>query len=130
MKEQLSNTVQEVLDNKFSALEGYIFFKELKEHLATCIDAIKEKAFIEAKEYDKQEKFGYKISVTNGYNKYDYSVNQDYSRLSKEIKELEDKLKTASKNGMSFLNEETGEVFEPCPVKGGVSETFKLMKVR
>ena len=130
MKEQLSNTVQEILDNKFSALEGYIFLKELKDHLDTCIDAIKEKAFLEAKEYDKQEAYGYKVSITNGYTTYDYSSNPDYANLKAELKKLEDKLKTASKQGMALLNEETGEVYEPCPIKGGVSETFKLTKVK
>ena len=124
IKEQLSNSVQEVLNGNFSALELYA-------ELTICINEIKEGAELEAEQYKGQEFKGYEINVRNGYVTYNYEVNDDYRRTKKQLDNLAEKLKQASKMGMTFLDEESGEMFEPCPIKSSIgnSITFKKVKI-
>ena len=126
MKEQLSNTVQEVLDGNYNPLEAYIFLNEINKFSKTCLEEIKDLAIEEAEKEKGNIVNGYEIGIRHGYNSYDYSVNEEYRRLKNELKELEDKLKIASKKELTFMDEETGEVFEPCPIKSGVSDSITL----
>jgi len=122
----LSDSVQSVLDGNTSALEAYGYFKEVEKHLAKCIAEIESGAMLEAETYKGQTFKGYEVSVRSGYAQYNYEANEGYKEMKDRLKTLEDRLKIAAKNNMAYIDAESGEVFEPVPIKGYTKDSIIL----
>lgn len=114
IKEQLSNTVQAVLDGNFSSLEAWIELQELSKHLAKCIAEIEGGALIEA---NKNKGQGFKnwklIDIKNNGSTYKFDHSESWRVINAMQKNIEEKMKQAAKLGVTVLDEDTGEVFEP-----------------
>lgn len=129
IEQQLSNTVQEVLDGNFSALEAFATMKHLADHLALCMETIKPTAIEEAKKYEKGSSYhGYKLSVNpNAGARWDYSHIGEWKAAKEKLSEIEERAKIAyqqsQKGVMSVAND--GEVIEMARYKGG-KETIVL----
>jgi len=79
--------------------------------------------------------YGAKLKVAEKGTKYDYSNNEQWIELENQIKPLRDKqkvieeqMKSASKNGKSFVDEETGEIIRPAIKKSTTSIEITLSK--
>jgi len=88
-------------------------------------DAITEREKYPEKEYVLGD-FG--ISFNNG-GKYDYSSNEDWNGLKKEMKVIEKNMQMAYKSNATILDEKTGEVYQPAVFEANkTSLTFKYLK--
>lgn len=123
IEQQLSATVQEVLDGNFPALEAFANMKHLADHLALCMETIKSTAIEEAKKYEKGAVVhGYKLSVNqNAGARWDFSHIPEWVAKKKELSDIEDRAKTAFQNSkkgiMAVAND--GELVESARYKGG-----------
>lgn len=80
---------------------------------------------------------GYKVEIFNSATRLDYSENESWKEKEEQIKELkkaqkpiEKKMSLAYKNGGSFFDEDSGEVFPPAKYKSGGATTYRITKVK
>ena len=72
---------------------------------------------------------GYKISHMKGRESLDYKASDVYNQYSNILKEVQEKLKQATKLKADIVDPETGEVYEPLPTKYGAG-FFKMERAR
>lgn len=132
LENNLAELVQEVENGSFNPLEAYARLKTFEKFVKDCYTQIEHLAMEEADNYSEKtiKDFGFEITKRAGSITYDYSVNEDVRRLEVELKTIKDILKNASKMGKSILDEESGEVFEPCPAKGGVKDSLSIKRIK
>jgi hypothetical protein len=73
---------------------------------------------------------GYQFEKRNGYLMYDYSANADYTELENKLKAFKETLTKVSKLGKTVVDEDTGEVIQPLPVKGGTKDSLIIKKIQ
>lgn len=121
IKEQLSNTVQEVLDGNFDPLEAYVELDQLKKYIEKCIEEVKPVAITDAQKYPEKTfvNKGYEISYNEGRRSYDFSKIQRWKEQQIKLKAIEDMAKQAAEmyGKSTNLVDENGEVIQPCIVK-------------
>ena len=122
IKEQLSNTVQEVIDGNFDPLEAYAQLKSLDKHLKECLSAIENDVQSEAQKYDgktfKHKDFTF--TKTEGRAIFDFKNVQQWTKVKEQLSEIEELAKASARNYQQFkaaLVTEDGEVIEPCVIK-------------
>ena len=131
LKDQLSNTVQEVLDGKFDPLEAYGLMADLKKHIETCLDVIKPSAIIDATRYGAKP-FKYKdfeFTYNEGRRTYDFKSINPWVALQQQLKDIEESAKWAAammEKGKELIDD-NGEVVQPCKVK--YSESYLTTKI-
>jgi hypothetical protein len=121
IEQQLSASVQSVIDGEINPLEVYGNLKMLEKHLAKCIDEIKECVFIEADKWSDKtfEDAGFKFTKTDGRALYDFKGLSMWEKTKSELKKIEDMAKASAQNQLKFktaLVTEDGEVIEPCKI--------------
>lgn len=121
IKQQLSATVQGVIDGEISSLEAYGNLKILEKYLGNCIDEIKEATFLEADRFaDKTfTEAGFKFTKTDGKANYNFKGLPVWEQKKVELKQLEAMAKASAQNQLKFktaLVTEDGEVIEPCKI--------------
>ena len=132
LKEQLSNTVQSVLDGEFSALQAYIAMKDLQNHLEVCMNEIKDGAQSEASQYEKGAVVqNYKVEVVSASGRWDFTRVPEWNIYKRKLKEVEEQAQAAWKAKEKGLLTATfdGEVAE-LPVYTPGIETLKLTQIR
>lgn len=114
---------QERLKRILNGAEDAIpFIKEINDRIKVLEDLKRRALPIAWDEALKHSEKSYKengiyVEKRIGYAKYDYDSNAEYREKKKELKELEENLKQASKSGKSIIDNETGEIYEPLKVK-------------
>lgn len=122
LEEQISNTVQEVMDGTFSALEAYGNMKKLEKFLKSCISEIEDAAISEANLHDEKtftEK-GFKFTKREGKATYSFKHIESWNTKKDELKKIEDLSKSSLSNWEKFKTavvDSDGVVIEPCQVK-------------
>lgn len=106
----LSNRVLEGYDN---GLKAYVMLTELEKQAKATKEKVKENAIAEFENYDLKtvEDFGSKISIAQS-GRYSYKNSDSWVLLEKQRKDIEKKMQNAYKAKCSFVDEETGEIFE------------------
>tara|TARA_R110000772_G_scaffold137266_1_gene246139 strand:+ start:604 stop:1017 length:414 start_codon:yes stop_codon:yes gene_type:complete len=121
IEQQLSATVQGVIDGEVSSLEAYGNLKMLEKYLANCIDEIKEATFLEADRFADKTflEAGFKFTKTDGKANYNFKGLSHWEQKKAELKEMEAMAKASAQNQLKFktaLVTEDGEVIEPCKI--------------
>ena len=131
IKEQLSDTIQSVEDGNFNPLEAYANMDSLEKFVKECKNQIFDSAMEEHGKYGEKTitDFGFEITLRNGSITYDYSYHAELNELKSKVSKITDNLKIASKKDMIFVDPETGETFEPCPIKSG-SKNSLVVKLK
>lgn len=132
LKDQLSNTVQSVIDGQFSAIQAFTEMKALEKHLSECMDRIKSDAITEASKYPKGEVInGFKVEVSAAAGRWDFSGISSWNHTKEALKEIEERAKAAwnAKQKDVMLVSNDGEVLE-LPVYLAGADTLKLTQVR
>jgi len=115
MIEQLSDTMLEVGGGNYCPLQFHIELKELADTIKNFQDQVKPLALTEAGKWHGQVYHGYEITRKAGGGRYNYDHIAQVMELRAELKEREKLHQHAYKNmnhGI-YLNEQTGEVYEP-----------------
>lgn len=115
MIEQLSDTMLEIGGGNYCPLQFHIELKELADTIKNFQDQVKPLALTEAGKWHGQVYHGYEITRKAGGGRYNYDHIPQVMELRVELKEREKLHQQAYKqmNLGIFLNEQTGEVYEP-----------------
>lgn len=102
-------------EGNYCPLQFHIELKELADAIKEFQDQIKPLALVEASKWHGQVYCGYEITKKAGGGRYNYDHIPQVMELRAELKEREKLHQHAYKNmnhGI-YLNEQTGEVYEP-----------------
>lgn len=127
VSQQLAGTVK---NGHADPLEFSIRCKFAIEVLSAALDSVKDDAL---RNVDKETTLlGAKIEVAESGVKYDYTQNETWRNIDMQLKpllalkkEIEDKVKMATKIGNSIIDENTGEVIAS-PVKKESTTVLKI----
>lgn len=115
---ELLNSYQE---GDIKASKAYIQLRALKSELEEVIKEVEDGLVDEITRMGNEDLVvdGYKISHMKGRESLDYKASDVYNQYSNYLKEVQEKLKQATKLKVDIVDPETGEVYEPLPTKYG-----------
>lgn len=127
----ITQKVNQVLGGEISPLDTYIELKSLEKEIADALTQIKDVALLEAQQYNGSDYKGFRIEVREGGGRYNYDHIEQWNNLKEQLKEIERMAQLSYKNQHSgyFMNELTGEIFEPARYTfSSPSIIFKVIK--
>jgi len=99
-----------------NSLEAFAVFRELEKCFNEAKKQIDELAYNESEKYDKTFKIGsYQFTRVEGRKQFDFKNIDEWKVAKENIVQIEAKYKSVyenNKNGISSLNEQTGEVLQ------------------
>jgi len=99
-----------------NSLEAFAVFKELEKRFNEAKKQIDELAYNESEKYDKTFKIGaYQFTRVEGRKQFDFKNIDEWKVAKENLVQIENKYKSVyenNKNGISSLNEQTGEVLQ------------------
>ncbi|MCP9290040.1 hypothetical protein [Gracilimonas sediminicola] len=118
--------VSEYEHGHMKASEAYVQLRSIKEQveeiLNNAIGKVESGVVDELTQLDDKEDLivmGSKISHVKGRTSYQYKQCPMYVDADKEVKRVRELIKTATKNGVEIIDQESGEMIEPVEVKQG-----------
>jgi hypothetical protein len=113
--QKLADTMISVEGGNYCPLQFHIELKEMAEAIKEFQDQVKPLALTEAVKWHGQVYLGYEITKKAGSGRYTYDHIPQIVELKNQLKEREKMHQSAYKtmNQGLFLNEQTGEVYEP-----------------
>jgi hypothetical protein len=114
-------------------VQNAVNLKALEQFIKAAKTRMSEDVLNALEQENNQQFQGFKVYKTTSATRYDFSHNEDWSnyqekidRIKAEQKEIEDNMKLAYNKGITILNDETGEVYEPALYKSGGKDTFAV----
>jgi hypothetical protein len=99
-----------------NSLEAFACFRELEKRFNEAKKQIDELAYNESEKYDKTFKIGsYQFTRVEGRKQFDFKNIDEWKVAKENLVQIEAKYKSVyenNKNGISSLNEQTGEVLQ------------------
>jgi len=131
MKRQLEDQYLAAKDGETDPLEVYIRFKQLAADLATYIKDLEDDALAEMSKYGKgqHELYGALVQCKMTPGRWDFSRCNEFNERKEAIKQLEAQLKGIAKNGGTYLDTDTGEVWE-LPIQEWGRETVEVKRLK
>lgn len=120
--EEPYNVIQKVENGQLKASNAYVTLRALKSEIEYAIKQIEGQIIDELTYLDDKEDLivsGYKISHVAGRTSYDYKESSMWKEADTEKKRIERLIKVATKDGVSIVDQHTGEVIEPVKMKQG-----------
>jgi len=125
--------IKEFVEGTESPIQKAVNLKALEKFVKAVKPLISESVQKELDEENNIQFGGMKVYKTTSATKLSYDHNEDWANLQKAKEEIErkqkaieDNMKLAYQKGISIINEETGEVYEPARYKSGGQETFAV----
>ena len=120
--EEPYNLIQKVQNGHLKASNAYVTLRALKSEIEHAIKQI-EGQIVDELTYlnDKEDLIvsGFKLSHVAGRTSYDYKQNSMWKDADTEKKRIERLIKVATNDGVSIVDEATGEIIEPVQMKQG-----------
>lgn len=115
---ELLNSYQ---DGNLKASKAYIQLRALKSELEDVIKEVENGLVDEITRMGNEDLVvdGYKISHMKGRTSLDYKASDVWNEYQASLKAVEEKLKQATKLKVDIVDPESGEVYEPVPVRYG-----------
>jgi hypothetical protein len=131
LENNLADLLDKVEDGAANPLEVYANLKTFEKFVKDCISQVEPLAMDEAGNYNEKtfSEFGYEITKRNGSVTYDYNANAEYKEKYAALSEYKKILTQASKLGKAIVDEDSGEIFQPCPVKCGAKDSLVIKKI-
>ncbi len=120
--EEPHNVIKKVQDGHLKASNAYVTLRALKSEIEYAIKQIESQIIDELTYLDSKEALiisGYKITHVAGRSSYDYKESLMWKEADTEKKRIERLIKVATKDGVSIVDQHTGEVIEPVQIKQG-----------
>jgi hypothetical protein len=132
LENNLADLLDKVEDGAVNPLEVYANLKTFEKFVKDCISQVEPLAMDEAGNYNEKtfSEFGYEITKRNGSVTYDYNANAEYKEKYAALSEYKKILTQASKLGKAIVDEDSGEIFQPCPVKSGAKDSLVIKKIK
>jgi hypothetical protein len=124
--DMIDNILQQVRDGELSPLDAYIELKSIVEACEDGLKEIKDLALIEAEKFKGQQYKGFTIDVRSAGGRYTYDHLPEWVSLKEKMKDIEKMSQAAFKNRNQgfFLNEHTGEIYEPASYREGTTTIY------
>jgi hypothetical protein len=107
-------------DGDMKPSKAYVQLRAIKSELEDIIKQVEEGLVDEITRMGTEDLVdGFKISHMKGRESLDYKASDVYNQYSASLKEVQEKLKQATKLKVDIVDPETGEVYEPLPTKYG-----------
>ena len=118
-------------DGDMKPSKAYVQLRAIKSEVEDIIKQVEEGLVDEITRMGNEDLIvdGYKISHMKGRESLDYKASDVYNQYSNLLKEVQEKLKQATKLKADIVDPETGEVYEPLPTKYGAG-FFKMERAR
>lgn len=120
--EEPYNLIQKVQDGQLKASNAYVTLRALKSEIEYAIKKIEGQLVDEITYLNDKEDLivsGYKISHVAGRTSYDFTQSSMWKDADAEKKRIERLIKIATKDGVSIVDQHTGEIIEPVEMKQG-----------
>jgi hypothetical protein len=112
----IDNVLQAIILGKVNPLDAFVVFKELEKKFNEAKKQIDSIAYEEAEKYGKNfERNNRKFTLIEGRKSFDFKNIDEWKVAKENLVQIENKYKSVyenNKNGISSLNEETGEVLQ------------------
>lgn len=118
--EEPYNLIQKVQNGQVKASNAYVTLRALKSEIEYAIKQIEGQIVDELTYLDSKEALvvnGYKITHVAGRSSYDYKESSMWKEADTEKKRIERLIKVATKDGVSIVDQHTGEIIEPVQIK-------------
>jgi hypothetical protein len=120
--EEPYNLIKKVEEGNLKASNAYVILRALKSEIEYAIKQIESQIIDELTYLDSKEALvvnGYKITHVAGRSSYDYKESSMWKEADTEKKRIERLIKVATKDGVSIVDQHTGEIIEPVKIKQG-----------
>ena len=120
--EEPYNLIKKVEGGQLKASNAYVTLRALKSEIEYAIKQIESQIIDELTYLDSKEALvvnGYKITHVAGRSSYDYKESFMWKEADTEKKRIERLLKVSITDGVSIVDQHTGEVIEPVQIKQG-----------
>jgi len=120
--EEPYNLIKKVEEGNLKASNAYVILRALKSEIEYAIKQIESQIIDELTYLDSKEALvvnGYKITHVAGRASYDYKESSMWKEADTEKKRIERLIKVATKDGVSIVDQHTGEIIEPVKIKQG-----------
>lgn len=124
--------ISNVMDGESDPMQEYIKAKGLSELSSQIMDGLKDEAIREAEKYSGEDKiFGCKVQIKSTPTTYEFSHDDEWAVLNREIENLRAKQKEREKKMLdamkySELTDEYGEIIPPAEVKKQGGQTIAI----
>lgn len=128
--QQLSNTVQAVIDGEISAIEVKINLKQVKDFITKAEAEIEGAVLEEAAKYNKEVHHGYMIELRPSAGRWDFSGIPEWNQRKAALTEIEEAAKAAAKayeKGIRSVSDD-GELITPAKYTPGKETVFLTKK--
>lgn len=131
-KIEIAEALDKIEGGEADALQHFTAWKEQADFIQEALKQIKDLALQEFERYGEKSITlnGFEITKRNGFSTYDLSANPDYKNAKAEADRIGKILKQASKMGKAIVDEESGECWQPCPIKSGSSDSLVIKPVK
>ena len=118
-------------DGDMKPSKAYVQLRAIKSEVEDIIKQVEEGLVDEITRMGNEDLIvdGYKISHMKGRESLDYKASDVWNEYKESLKEVEEKLKQATKLKVDIVDPESGEVYEALPVRHGKGY-FKMERAR
>jgi hypothetical protein len=118
-------------DGDMKPSKAYVQLRAIKSEVEDIIKQVEEGLVDEITRMGNEDLIvdGYKISHMQGRTSLDYKASDVWNEYKESLKEVEEKLKQATKLKVDIVDPESGEVYEALPVKHGKGY-FKMERAK
>lgn len=127
-----SDIVEKVKNGEMKPSNAYVGLRKMKDQIDSLIKSIEDDVMDELIKYNRHEDLvvdDVKIVQVAGRTMYDFKDSHTWNDINEQKKRIERMIKTATKDGVQIIDDETGEMYEPVPVKNAKSY-LKIERIR
>jgi len=108
----------EAQEGNVDPLDAYINLKLALSELTDAVESLAPLAIDQRLKYGKENliRNGFLVEYSEGTPRYAYKHSEAWSRISAELKSVEELMKQSAKLNKAIVDESTGEVFEPAKI--------------
>ncbi len=124
IKKITTDIAEKVRNGEMKPSNAYVGLRKLRDQIDYVIKSIEDEVMDELMLYSRHDDLivdDRKIVHVAGRTTYDFKDSHTWNDINEQKKRIERMIKTATKDGVQIIDDETGEMYEPVPVKNSKS---------
>jgi len=127
-----TDIAEKVRNGEMKPSNAYVGLRKLRDQIDHVIKSIEDEVMDELMLYSRHDDLivdDRRIVHVAGRTTYDFKDSHTWNDINEQKKRIERMIKTATKDGVQIIDDETGEMYEPVPVKHSKSY-LKIERVK
>lgn len=127
-----TDIAEKVRNGELKPSNAYVALRKIKDQVDFVLKSIEDEVMDELMMYNRHEDLvvdDVRIVQVAGRTVYDFKDSHTWNDINEQKKRIERMIKTATKDGVQIIDDETGEMYEPVPVKHSKSY-LKIERIR